>query len=56
MSVRHQVEILYQDYLGKDKIKGIEILTEVQSQQGNSFGKYRFNELIHGFQSYFEKG
>ncbi len=55
MSVRHQVEILYQDYLGKDKIGGIEILTEVQSLQGSSFGKYRFNELVDGFQSYLEK-
>lgn len=55
MSVRHQIEILYQDYLGKDKIKGVELMTEVDGSRGPKLGKYRFNEMVDGFQSYLEK-
>ena len=55
MTVRHQVEILYQDYLGKGKIKGIEIIKEVQGTKRIGVGKYRFNELVDGFQSYLDK-
>jgi hypothetical protein len=55
MSVRHQIEILYQDYLGKKKIPGVDIVREVDGTKGIKVGKYRFNEIVDGFQSYLEK-
>ena len=55
MSIRHQIEILYQDYLGKNKLKGIDLLREVDGAQTLSLGKYKFNEIVDGFQSYLEK-
>jgi hypothetical protein len=55
MSVRHQVEILYQDYLGKGKIPGVEIIKEVQGAKRVGVGRYKFNEIVDGFQSYLDK-
>ncbi|WP_152267099.1 hypothetical protein [Agriterribacter humi] len=55
MSVRHQIEILYQDYLGEHKIDGIEIIREVEGGKAIKLGKYKFSEVVDGFQSYLEK-
>lgn len=55
MSVRHQIEILYQDYLGKDKFSEIELIREVDGSKAVKLGKYKFNEIVDGFQSYLEK-
>ena len=55
MSVRHQIEILYQDYLGQNKIPGVEIIREVDGAKAMKVGKYKFNEIVDGFQSYLEK-
>ena len=55
MSVRHQIEILYQDYLGEHKIDGIEIIREVEGGKTIKLGKYKFSEVVDGFQSYLEK-
>lgn len=55
MSVRHQIEILYQDYLGEHKIDGIEIIREVEGGKTIKLGRYKFSEVVDGFQSYLEK-
>ncbi len=55
MSVRHQIEILYQDYIGDNKISGVKLLKEVDGSKSYGVGKYKFNEIIDGFQSYLEK-
>ncbi len=55
MSVRHQIEILYQDYLGEHKKDGIEIIREVEGGKTIKLGKYKFSEVVDGFQSYLEK-
>jgi hypothetical protein len=55
MSTRHQIEILYQDYLGQNKINGIELVKEIDSSRKLGLGKYKFNEVVDGFQSYLEK-
>lgn len=55
MSVRHQIEILYQDYLGENKIEDIELIREVEGGKSVKLGKYKFSDIVDGFQSYLEK-
>ncbi|ALZ59319.1 hypothetical protein FORC13_0258 [Bacillus cereus] len=54
MSVRHQIEMLYQDYLTHD-IEGIKIFREVDENTNNELGKYNFKSVIEGFNSYLER-
>ncbi|SCB80517.1 hypothetical protein [Bacillus wiedmannii] len=54
MSVRHQIEMLYQDYLTHD-IEGIKIFREVDENNNNELGKYNFKSVIEGFNSYLER-
>jgi hypothetical protein len=51
MSLRHQVEILYSDYLDHN-IKGIQLIREVDEENPSQLGEYRFNDIINGFTSY----
>jgi hypothetical protein len=55
MSIRHQIEILYQDYLGQNKIEGVELVREIDTSKKVGLGRYKFNEIVDGFQSYLEK-
>src|SRR4051794_29197848 len=55
MSVRHQIEILYQDYLDMIAIKNVSLFREVEGGKEVKVGRYRFNEIVDGFQSYLEK-
>ncbi|QGY47247.1 hypothetical protein GM418_27360 [Maribellus comscasis] len=55
MSIRHQIEILYQDYITDTKIEGVELLREVDGPKTIGVGRYKFSDVVDGFQSYLEK-
>nr|WP_298789727.1 hypothetical protein [uncultured Allomuricauda sp.] len=55
MSIRHQIEILYQDYVTDTKIPGVNLLREVDGAKGVGIGNYKFSDVVDGFQSYLEK-
>jgi hypothetical protein len=52
MSVRHQIEILYSNYLDKNISSEIRLLKEVEETTPHRIGEYRFNDVIDGFTSY----
>ncbi|WP_071190386.1 hypothetical protein [Trichormus sp. NMC-1] len=56
MSVRHQIEILYSDYLDESISSEIKLLKEVDEPSPHEIGEYRFeyrfNDVIDGFTSY----
>lgn len=51
MSLRHQVEILYSDYLNHN-VQGIYLLREVDESRPSQLGEYNFNDIVNGFTSY----
>jgi len=51
MSLRHQIEILYSDYL-EHSINGILLLKETDEKAARHPGEYSFKEIIDGFTSY----
>ena len=54
MSLRHQIEILYSDYLDTD-IKGIKLLLEADDTTPKNIGEYKFKDIIEGFNSYINR-
>ena len=54
MSMRHQIEILYSDYLEED-INGIKLLAESDDRMPKKDGEYKFKEIIEGFNSYLDR-
>jgi hypothetical protein len=54
MSLRHQVEILYSDYLSTPP-PNILLLTESDNRTPQNFGEYKFKDVIEGFDSYLER-
>jgi hypothetical protein len=54
MSLRHQIEILYSDYLDNE-IKGVRLLTEIDSVTIKEIGQYSFRDVIEGFNSYLDR-
>lgn len=54
MSSRHQIEIIYSDYL-QEKFEGIRLLKEVDDQAPNQVGEYKFRDIIDGFTSYLDR-
>ncbi len=54
MSTRHQIEIIYSDYIGKQK-DGITFLKEVDNVTPNKLGEYKFRDVVDGFTSYLER-
>lgn len=54
MSLRHQIEILYGDYL-KQKINQISFLPESTESTVQEDGEYIFKEAIEGFNSYINR-
>lgn len=54
MSVRHQIEIMYQDYLDI-QIEGISLLREVDAQRARQPNCYNFRDVIEGLNSYLER-
>jgi hypothetical protein len=51
MSLRHQIEILYSDYLNYP-IDGIHLIKETDDRVARKIGEYSFKEIIEGFTSY----
>lgn len=50
MSIRHQIEILYSDYL-KYETNGIMLIREID-KESKGFGRYSFKDIIEGLTSY----
>jgi hypothetical protein len=51
MSIRHQIEILYSDYLDQI-VDGIKLLKEIDDKKPVNIGEYNFRDIIEGFTSY----
>tara|TARA_R110000751_G_scaffold133929_1_gene236340 strand:+ start:289 stop:1404 length:1116 start_codon:yes stop_codon:yes gene_type:complete len=54
MSLRHQIEILYSDYL-EDDLDGIKLLLEADDKTPQKEGEYKFKDIIEGFNSYIDR-
>ncbi len=54
MSTRHQIEIIYSDYIDKER-NGIRFIREVDDASPRKLGEYRFRDLVDGFTSYLER-
>ncbi|RAI94307.1 hypothetical protein DET54_108107 [Paenibacillus pabuli] len=54
MSIRHQIEILYKNYIDYD-MNGIRLVREVEGEIINEIGKYKFKDVVDGFNSYLER-
>lgn len=54
MSLRHQIEILYSDYL-EDDLNGIKLLLEADDRTPQKVGEYKFKDVIEGFNSYIDR-
>ncbi len=54
MSTRHQIEIIYSDYIDK-VINGIKFIREVDDTTPRKLGEYRFKDVVDGFTSYLER-
>lgn len=53
MSFRHQLEILYHDYLdGKNLPEGIQVFKEVDERRARGASKYKFSDVVELFYSY----
>lgn len=54
MSTRHQIEIIYSDYIGKEK-DGIRFIREIDDATPRKLGEYKFRDMVDGFTSYLER-
>jgi hypothetical protein len=54
MSVRHQIEILFSDYL-INSIGDLKLYTEKDDKTPRKKGEYNFRDIIDGFNSYLER-
>jgi hypothetical protein len=54
MSMRHQIEILYSDYLEQD-LDGINLLLESDDKPVKGIKEYKFKEIVEGFNSYLDR-
>ncbi len=54
MSSRHQIEIIYSDYI-KTGVDGITLIKETDGDTPNKIGEYKFRDIIEGFTSYLER-
>ncbi|MFT4804994.1 MAG: hypothetical protein ACI9YE_002209 [Psychroserpens sp.] len=54
MSLRHQIEILYSDYL-EDDLDGMKLLLEADDKTPQKKGEYKFKDVIEGFNSYIDR-
>lgn len=53
MSFRHQLEILYYDYVDNDSLpEGIEILREVDDKRARGGGRYKYSDIVDMFYAY----
>lgn len=54
MSTRHQIEMIYSDYLNNG-IEGIIFIKETDSRLPQSYGEFKFRDVIEGFTSFLER-
>lgn len=54
MSTRHQIEIIYSDYVNTD-VEGIRLLREIDDQSARRLGEYKFQDVIEGFTSFVQR-
>lgn len=54
MSTRHQIEIIYSNYLNQE-INGIKLIREIDDCAPQKIGEYRFRDIIEGFTSYIDR-
>lgn len=54
MSIRHQIEILYSDYLEQD-LEGIKLIVESADRPIRNEKEYKFKEIVEGFNSYLDR-
>lgn len=53
MSFRHQLEILYHDYISNDNLPdGIQIVRESDEKRARGSGKYKYHDIIDMFYAY----
>lgn len=55
MSTRHQIEIIYSDYLNHPYNEEIRLIREVDDATPRGLGEYRFRDIIEGFTSFLER-
>lgn len=54
MSTRHQIEIIYSDYVDTN-VEGIRLLREIDDQSARRLGEYKFQDVIEGFTSFVQR-
>lgn len=54
MSIRHQIEILYSDYIEKP-LDDISLFKETEAKRVTRVGEYQFKDVIEGFNSYLDR-
>ena len=54
MSLRQQIEILYLDYLNKER-DGIELIRESDGKTASGLNQYNFKDIVEGFNSYLDR-
>lgn len=54
MSMRHQIEILYSDYLGMN-FDGLTLLLESDNKSISKSNEYNFKDVVEGFNSYLDR-
>ena len=54
MSLRHQIEMMYYDYLDSD-IDGVSLLRDTDDEKKIDLNKYLFKDVIDGFNSYLDR-
>ena len=54
MSTRHQIEIIYSDYIQNSPIENIQLIKETDKIQVKEIGQYKFRDVIEGFTSFLE--
>lgn len=54
MSTRHQIEIIYSDYI-INPIKNIKFIREIDEDKPKNPGEFKFRDIIEGFTSFIER-
>jgi len=54
MSLRHQIEMLYLDYISKEA-GGIELIREADDRVASKANQYNFRDVIEGFNAYLDR-
>ena len=54
MSTRHQIEIIYSDYIGQER-NDINFIKEIDDTTPRKLGDYKFRDVVDGFTSYLER-